>query len=209
MMRATIAVLLALVALLSLAGPARADAIANASFETDAAWTAGIADPDGKYSAYYTTSWASEGLRSFVLHRGTGTVTAGAYAQISQTGVNLTGATKLIFDCQDTGIDVVPLRFIVDDVNIVGTWQNNGWPGGQGSDWGHTAVTTGIEIPLGAAYPGLHKLTIQMWNPASHWPADPKIYCIDNLRTDVVPEPSSLCALAMGLPALLVRRRKR
>jgi len=85
-----------------------------------------------------------------VLHRGTGTVTAGAYAQISQTGVNLTGATKIIFDCQDTGIDLVPLRFIVDD-NIIGAWYNNGWPGGQGSGWGHTAVTTGIEIPLGAS----------------------------------------------------------
>lgn len=208
MIKIAVAVVLATIALLSLSAAVHAGAIANPGFETDAAWTSSVVDPDGKYSAYYTTSWASEGTRSFVLHRGTGTVTAGAYAQISQTGVNLTGATKIIFDCQDTGIDVVPLRFILDDTNIVGTWYNNGWPGGQGSGWGHTAVTTGIEIPLGGIYNGAHKLTIQMWNPSSHYPADPKIYRIDNLRTDVVPEPSSLLALTMALPALLLRRRR-
>ncbi len=207
MARVIMTIVLAIAVLLTMAGVAHAT-IPNAGFESVAAWTIGGVNLDGKYSAYYGTDWASEGSGNFTFHRGTGSVTAGNYIQISQVGIDLTGATKFIFDCQDTGIDWVPLQFIIDDTNLVGEWQNNGWPGGVGSGWGNTATTLGIEIPLGSAYPGLHSLTIRMWNPASHFPADPKVYRIDNLRTDVVPEPSSLCALAMGLPALLLRRRR-
>jgi hypothetical protein len=180
----------------------------NPSFESDSDWAVTVNDSDGKYSASYTTAWASDHSRSFLFQRGTGAVTAGYYAQISQENVNLTGVTKLLFDCQDTGIDTVPLRFIVDDSQVVGVWQNNGWPGGAGSGWGHTAETFNIEIPLATAFSGLHKLTIQMINPISHYPADPKVYRIDNLRT--TPEPAVLPMLALLAAAgfLLLRARK-
>ncbi len=208
MIKIALAIVLATIALLSMNAVAHAGSIANGGFESDSAWTIGGVNLDGKYSAYYSTDWASEGIGNFTFRRGTGSVTAGNYIQISQAGIDLTGATKLIFDCRDTGIDVVPLQFIIDDTNLVGEWQNNGWPGGLGSGWGNTATTLGIEIPLRSDFAGLHQLTIRMWNPVSHFPADPKVYRIDNLRTDVVPEPSSLLALTMGLPALFLRRRR-
>ncbi len=178
--------------------------IVNPSFETTSGWTS--TTRGAEYSAGYTSSWASDLTRSFEFRRGTGTVTAGNFAEISQVGIDLTNVTKLIFDCQDTGIDVVPLKFIVDDTTVIGQWQNNGWPGGNGTGWGNTAQTLGIEIPISSPFSGLHKLSIRMENDISHFPADPKRYRIDNLQA--VPESSSmLLCLVFGILGFVVFQR--
>lgn len=170
--------------------------IVNPSFETSSGWVS--TTKGSEYAAGYNTSWASDLTRSFEFSRGTGTVIAGNYAEVSQVGIDLTNVTKLIFDCQDKGIDVVPLKFIVDDTTVIGQWSNNGWPGGNGTGWGNTAQTLGIEIPITSPFTGLHKLSIRMENDVSHFPADPKRYRIDNLQA--VPDvPSLLLCTVSGL----------
>lgn len=207
-MRKSLCLGIAAAAAVLILSTADAASLQNRSFEADSDWTITIVDPNGRYIAYHSTGWASDGIRSFVFHRRSGTATAGSYAQISQESVDFTGVTKIVFDARDTGIDVVPLRFVLDDTHIIGTWANNGWPGGVGSGWGNTATTLNIEIPLETEYAGLHKFSVQMWNPASHYPADPKLYYIDNLT--LVPEPSALTVLTGGVGALpLLWRRRR
>ena len=156
--------------------------IGNASFETNSAWTAGANDPNGDHSAGYTTAWASNGSQSYEFTRSTGATSAGSWVGISQT-VNLSGVLGLLFDCQDTGIDEEPLQFLIDGV-VVGQWANDGWPIGtlDPTGWGHTATTYNIEIPFAAAFTGSHTLTIREYTPGNYFPADPKIYDIDNLR---------------------------
>lgn len=180
--------------------------IANPSFETDSDWNINVTA--GWMDASYVTSWSSDGLRSFQFYRGTGSVTAGNYASISQTGVDLTGVTGFLFDCRDTGIDTVPLQFLVDG-NLVGTYSNNGWPGGSGSGWGHTADTYDIPINFGSSYTGAHTVTIQMYQDISHYPGDAKYYLVDNLRIVGVPEPSQGILMALGFSLLSACRRAR
>jgi hypothetical protein len=181
--------------------------ISNSGFESTADWNLTEYDTNGTLGGEFSNEWSSEGSMSFRFYRGTGDVYAGTWFQIAQSGVDLTGVTSLMFDCRDTGIDIVPLQFIVDGVTQVGSWSNNGWPGGQGTGWGNTATTYDIEIPLSSTFSGAHELAIRLYQPLTHNPADPKIYRIDNLR--LVPEPSPILALMLCLAAASFWKRNK
>jgi hypothetical protein len=100
--------------------------ISNSSFESAIDWNLSEYDINGTLSGEYSSEWSSADSMCFRFYRGTGSVYEGTWMQIAQPGVDLTGVTKLIFDCQDTGVDVVPLQFIVDGTTQVGSWSNNG-----------------------------------------------------------------------------------
>jgi hypothetical protein len=154
----------------------------NLSFESDLGWTVSESNPDGRFSANYYSGWASDGTRSFQFQRSVGHTSGGSWIAISQSGVDLTGVESIRFDIRDTGIDTPPLQLIVDGL-IVGQFANNGWPNGEGSDWGHTAETRGFQIPLSAqAFTGEHTLTLKMIEPVTYDPADPKYYLVDNIQ---------------------------
>ncbi len=191
--------------ILLFASVAIAAPIPNGSFEDDSVWTA--VSSGGMLTAGFSTQWSSDGSRSYRIERLTGAVTAGSYMGIQQN-LDLTGVGAFFFDAQDQGIDTDPLQFLIDGI-VVGQWSNNGWPGGQGSGWGHTAQTYNISIPLAATYTGVHTLTIRYWIQASHFPADPKIYWIDNLHTDAagVPEPATAALLVPAATGFLVLRK--
>lgn len=160
-------------------------------------------------TAAYSVEWASDGGVSYRIARSTGSVTEGGFLGIQQN-LDLTGVTGFLFDAQDTGIDTDPIQFLIDGV-LVGQWSNNGWPNGEGTGWGNTAQTYNISIPLAEAYTGVHSLTIRYWIQSTHFPADPKIYWIDNIRTTVdgaeIPEPATWTLLALGVPVLLLARK--
>ncbi len=185
---------------------AQATTITNPGFEADSGWTI----TQNSISAYYATDWSSEGTRNFTFYRGTGSISAGAYAMISQD-IDMTDVTGFLFDCQDTGIDAHPLNFLIDDI-VVGTWQNNGHEEGDtSSSWGHTVTSNDISIDLSMRYAGVHELSIQMYNDWNFGPADPKVYRVDNLRVALdeypeassVPEPANILLLGTGLIGLV------
>ncbi|HET6246568.1 MAG TPA: hypothetical protein VFE47_02630, partial [Tepidisphaeraceae bacterium] len=128
-----------------------AGAIPNPSFETNSAWVATTSG--GEFSQSYDTAWASQGSQSYEFTRGSGFASAGDFAEISQTGVDLTGTSGIEFDCQDRGIDGEPLQVLVDN-QVMGQFTNDGWPVGQvvdkgnSANWGHTAITYNIQIPF-------------------------------------------------------------
>jgi hypothetical protein len=206
----TSASVIAILAFPGLAAPLFGGPISNPTFETGSNWTLSENDPNGYLSGGYTSEWSSDGGQSFKFVRAAAGTIAGTWVQIAQSGVNLTGVTEFIFDCQDTGIDTDPtlyLQFLVDG-SEVGRWSNNGHPGGQGGTWGSTATTADIEIPLSAKFTGAHELAIRLYQNIGHSPADPKVYRIDNLRViGGVPEPSSLAIALLALGGLALVRR--
>ena len=163
-------------------------AIANPSFEASSAWVATTSGAE--FSQGYENTWASQGSQSYEFTRSAGFTSAGDYAEISQVGVDLTGVSGIQFDCRDTGIDMEPLQIMVDG-QVMGQFTNDGWPVGQSVDlgnsanWGHTAITDGVQIPFTMAFSGSHTLTIRMFENSNFDPLDPKIFMIDNLRTFV------------------------
>jgi hypothetical protein len=186
--------------------------ITNGSFEDDPdlTWTI-VSNGSLMLNAAYSVEWSSEGAVSFRIERYTGAVTGGDYIGVQQS-LNLTGVTGFLFDAQDRGIDTDPIQFLIDGV-LVGQFSNNGWPNGQGSGWGNTAQTYDIWIPLADAYNGVHTLTVRYLIQTTHYPADPKIYWIDNIRSvggeAEMPEPATCLLFALGVPALWLARRVR
>ena len=80
--------------------------ITNSGFETDSGWTV----TKNGINAYYASDWSSEGTQNFTFYRGTGSISAGTYAMISQA-IDMTNVIGFMFDCQDTGIDAHSLNF--------------------------------------------------------------------------------------------------
>ena len=155
---------------------------ADFGFETDEGWVLGKDDPAALLSAGYSTEWASQGSHCYRFYRDTGFMSPG-WIEITKTGVNLSNVTGLKFDCCDTGIDGLIIQFKID-TTIVGTWTNNGWPDGVGSDWGHTADTRNIALAFSGSA-GLHNFSIRVLDDNSYLPVDPKVYRIDNIRFTV------------------------
>jgi Tol biopolymer transport system component len=157
----------------------------NSSFESDDEWIFSENDPYSRFTAGYSTEWSSDGARCLRFRRGTGTSGVG-WTQAARAGVDLTGVTRVVFDCQDTGIDSLYVQFLVDDV-IVAQWTNGGWPLGGGGAWGHTTQSLDIDLPFSQTFSGPHTFAIRMAyleNRQQYWPADPKIYRIDNVRLE-------------------------
>ncbi|OHB58423.1 MAG: hypothetical protein A2Y12_05095 [Planctomycetes bacterium GWF2_42_9] len=180
---------------------ANAAVFSNSSFESADSWV--YSSNNARMSGYYSTGWHSEGSQCYVLQRGTGGTNSSYYAQITQANVNFTGVTSIIFDCQDTGIDVVKLQFFIDDQKI-GEYTNNGHTDSSTS-WGSTATVYNIEFAFTQAFTGQHNFIIRLQEIGNYSPADAKYYRVDNVR--LTPEPTTIALLGLGCLSF-IRRKK-
>lgn len=180
---------------------ANAALLNNASFESTDGWL--YSSNNTLMSGFYSNVWSSDGSWNYTLLRGTGGTSSSYYAQITQTDVDFTGVTGIIFDCQDTGIDIVKLQFFIGDTKI-GEYTNNGHTDG-GTSWGSTATVYNIEFDITQAFVGKYDFSIRLQEIGNYGPADPKYYRVDNIR--FVPEPATIAILGLGVLSL-VRRRK-
>ncbi len=193
-------VVMALVLFVCMGTFSGASVLVNPGFESTEGWTfTGVGDITGAYS----DSWSSEGSHSYVFYRNTGSTSGSYYGQITQTQVDFTSVSSIVFDCQDKGIDVMPLQFFIDDV-LVGTYANNGHTDG-GTSWSSTATVLGIELEIANSFSGMHDFTIRMQEITSYGPADPKYYRVDNLQ--LVPEPATFAILALAGVSFFRKRR--
>lgn len=228
-----------LILLHCLPGVAQGVTVPKFSFEGDEGWVYSRHYPGGAgIGGGYYTGFASLGSQSFQLYRGTGTVSSLRWAKIQKTNVDFTGVEKILFDCQDRGIDGLRLEFWIDN-DLVGSYYNRGHlPLHAGGSWGHTATLYDMEIVLPQSYTGEHTFSITLRDggtltsvlssssqsssgpdldgssQSTYWPADSKYYRIDNIRFEVdtsatVPEPATLLAGLAGITGLGRYLRKR
>lgn len=194
-------VLVLSVILLGLTANLNATMLNNASFESTDSWV--YSTNTTYFAGDYSDEWSSDGSWSYALQREAGEVFIGDYAQITQTGVDFTGVTSIIFDCQDKNIDPVALQFLIGD-QVVGEYSNDGDPIIPG-DWYSTATVYNIEFDLPVLFTGEHDFTIRILENQSHYPGADKFYMIDNIR--LTPEPATICLLGLGALSL-IRRKK-